>query len=221
VCFAKIKERGDVPFGSVDRPIGFTSTFIWGSIERLTSLRSDSPCKLATVRSSGIRILISESRSAYSFSCSLRFRQTISSASCIYIVAELLLFPESINRPHLKMPAARVGKQNRKKTYTEMVVYKCAASAVSWILIRKKICGPDELYELGKTALLSVEGGRALELLLLGGFMEEGANVPLDESTFLVLATREGLRCIFPSRILFCCTSGGRPIIINCHRVSN
>jgi hypothetical protein len=89
-----------------------------------------------------------------------------------------------------------------------MVVYRCAASAVSWILIRRKICGPDELYEPGKTALLSVEGGKALVLLLLpGAFTERGASVPLDESAFLVLATREGLRCIFASRLLFCCTS--------------
>jgi hypothetical protein len=95
------------------------------------------------------------------------------------------------------------------------VVYRCAASAVSWILIRRNICGPDELYELGKTALLSAEGARALVLLLLfGAFMEGGASVPFDESAFLVLATREGLRCIFPSRILFCCTNKNR-IIIN------
>lgn len=87
-----------------------------------------------------------------------------------------------------------------------MVVYRCAASAVSWILIRRKICGPDELNELGKTALLSVEAGRALALLLLGAFTEGTTSVPLDESAFLVLATREGLRCIFCSRILFCCT---------------
>ena len=89
-----------------------------------------------------------------------------------------------------------------------MVVYRCAASAVSWILIRRKICGPDELYELGKIALLSVDEARALvPLLLFGAFTEGGANVPFDESAFLVLATRDGLRCIFPSRILFCCTS--------------
>jgi hypothetical protein len=62
------KKKGeDAPFGSVDRPIGLASTFMWGSIERFTSLRSDSPCRLATVRSSGIRMLISESKSAYSF----------------------------------------------------------------------------------------------------------------------------------------------------------
>jgi hypothetical protein len=36
--------------------------------------------------------------------------------------------------------------------------------------------------------------------LLLGGITEEGgASVPLDESAFLTLATRDGLRCIFPS----------------------
>lgn len=95
-----------------------------------------------------------------------------------------------------------------------MVVYRCAASAVSCILIRKKICGPDELYDPGKMELLSsVEGGIALELLL-GGITEEGgASVPLDESAFLTLATRDGLRCIFPSNILFCCTSRGRTII--------
>ena len=87
-----------------------------------------------------------------------------------------------------------------------MVVYRCAASAVSWILIRRKICGPDELYELGKTVVISVEGSRAL-VLLLGGFTEGGASVPLDVSAFLVLATCEGPRCIFCSRILFCCTS--------------
>jgi hypothetical protein len=89
------------------------------------------------------------------------------------------------------------------------VVYRCVASAVSWILIRRKICGPDELYELGKTELLSVEGSRALvaAMLLLGAFADGSASVPLDESGFLILATREGLRCIFPSRILFCCTS--------------
>ena len=97
-----------------------------------------------------------------------------------------------------------------------MVVYRCAASAVSWILIRRKICGPDELYELGKNALLSVDEGRALVLLLFGGFTEEGASdPPLDESAFLVLATREGLRCIFPSRILFCCTDKKSRTIIN------
>jgi len=96
-----------------------------------------------------------------------------------------------------------------------MVVYRCVASAVSWILIRRKICGPDELYELGKTALLSTEGGRVLLLLLLlfDAFTEGGASVPLDESAFLVLATREGLRCIFPSRVLFYCTSRNRTII--------
>ena len=94
-----------------------------------------------------------------------------------------------------------------------MVVYRCAASAVSWILIRKNICGPDELYDPGKIELLSVEVGRALVLLLLGATTVGGANVPFDESAFLVLATREGLRCIFPSRILFCCTSRGRTII--------
>ena len=106
-------------------------------------------------------------------------------------------------------------------TYTEMVVYRCAASAVSWILIRRKICGPDELYELGKIALLSVDEGKALVLLLLGGFMEDGASVPLDESAFLILATREGLRCIFPSRILFCCTGKNRTIINNFYKVSD
>ncbi len=95
-----------------------------------------------------------------------------------------------------------------------MVVYRCAASAVSWILIRRKICGPDELYELGKIPLLSVDEGRALVLLLLlGGFMEGSANIPLDESAFLILATREGGRCIFPSRILFCWTSKSRTLI--------
>jgi hypothetical protein len=95
-----------------------------------------------------------------------------------------------------------------------MVVYRCAASAVSWILIRRKICGPDELYELGKTALLNVDEARALELLLLFvgcEFTEGSANRPLVESAFLILATRDGLRCIFPSRILFCCTSKKEP----------
>jgi hypothetical protein len=97
-------------------------------------------------------------------------------------------------KPVVSQPPAQTGK-NERKTYTEMVVYRCAASAVSWILIRRKIWGPDELYELGKTALLSVEGGRALVLLLLlGAVTEGGASVPLDESAFLVLATREGLR---------------------------
>lgn len=89
-----------------------------------------------------------------------------------------------------------------------MVVYKCAASTVSWIRIRRKICGPDELYDPGKIALLSVEGGRAL-VLALGAVEEEGASEELDASGFLVLATRDGLRCIFPSRILFCCTTKG------------
>jgi hypothetical protein len=93
-----------------------------------------------------------------------------------------------------------------------MVVYRCAASAVSWILIRKNICGPDELYDPGKIELLNAEVGRAL-VLLLGATTVGGANVPFDESAFLVLATREGLRCIFPSRILFCCTGRGRTII--------
>jgi hypothetical protein len=113
----------------------------------------------------------------------------------MYIVAELF---SNFKSPIRQMPG--------RKTYTEMVVYRCAASAVSWILIRKKIWGPDELYDPGKIELLSVEGGRAL-VPLLGATTEGGASVPLDESAFLVLATREGLRCIFPSRILFCCTS--------------
>ena len=94
-----------------------------------------------------------------------------------------------------------------------MVVYRCAASAVSWILIRRKICGPDELYELGKIPLLIIDEGRVIVLLVVGGFMEGGANVPLDESAFLILETREGGRCIFPSRIVFCCTSKSITII--------
>jgi hypothetical protein len=94
-----------------------------------------------------------------------------------------------------------------------MVVYRCAASAVSWILIRKKICGPDELYDPGRIELLSIEAGRAF-VLLLGATTVGGASVPLDESTFLPLGAR-GLRCIFPSRILFCCTGRGRTIVIS------
>ena len=83
--------RRHVPFGSVDRPKGRTSKFKCGSMERFTSMSSDLPCRLATVRSSGMRMLISDRSSAYSFACSLRLRQTISNASCMYIVAELLL----------------------------------------------------------------------------------------------------------------------------------
>ena len=60
--------------------------------------------------------------------------------------------------------------------------------------------------------LISVEGSRAL-VLLLGGFTEGGASVPLVVSAFLKLATCEGPRCIFCSRILFCCTSKSRTII--------
>ena len=93
-------------------------------------------------------------------------------------------------------------------TYTEIVVYRCAASTVSWIRIRRNICGPDELYDPGKTALISVEGVRAL-VLALGAIVEEGASDELDVSTFLVLATRDGLRCILFSKILFCCTRRG------------
>lgn len=37
----------------------------------------------------------------------------------------------------------------------------------------------------------------------------EGTSDELEVSGFLVLATRDGLRCIFPSRILFCCTRKG------------
>jgi hypothetical protein len=155
-------------------------------------------------------MLISDSKSAYSFACSLRRRHTISSASCIYIVAELFVkSSSSINQSIINSASAF-----HERTYTEMVVYRCAASAVSWILIRKKICGPDELYDPGKMELLSVEGGITLMLLLAGITEEGGASVPLDESTFLTLAAREGLRCIFPSKILFCCTSRGS-IIIN------
>lgn len=93
-------------------------------------------------------------------------------------------------------------------TYTEIVVYKCAASTVSWIRIRRNICGPDELYDAGKAALISVEGVRAL-VLVLGATVEEDASDELDASVFLVLATRDGLRCILLSITLFCCTGKG------------
>jgi hypothetical protein len=82
-------EEKTIPFGSVDRAEGRTSTFSSSSLERFTSVRSDFPCRLATVRSSGMRMFSSESNSAYSFACSLRRRQTISSASCMYIIAQL------------------------------------------------------------------------------------------------------------------------------------
>ena len=39
--------------------------------------------------------------------------------------------------------------------------------------------------------------------------LEEGASDELDASGFLVLATRDGLRCILASRFLFCCTRRG------------
>jgi hypothetical protein len=62
------------------------------------------------------------------------------------------------------------------------------------------------LYDPGKTALLSVEGVRAL-VLALGATREETANVELDATVLGVLATRDGLRCILLSNVLFCCTS--------------
>jgi len=46
-------------------------------------------------------------------------------------------------------------------------------------------------------------------LAALGAAVEDGASDELDASGLLVLATRDGLRCIFPSRILFCCTRKG------------
>ena len=91
-------------------------------------MSSDLPCRLATVRSSGMRMLISDRSSAYSFACSLRLRQTISNASCMYIVAELLL---------RKKKVSNVSRRYKEEymvygTYTEIVVYRCAAaSAVS------------------------------------------------------------------------------------------
>lgn len=72
--------------------------------------------------------------------------------------------------------------------------------------MRRKICGPAELYELGKTELLSVEGSSVLGLML-GAIEAVGASVELAVSALFVLATRDGLRCILLSSNLFCCTS--------------
>jgi hypothetical protein len=107
----------NAPFGSVDRPKGRTSRLKCGRYERLTSISSEFPCRLATVRSSGIRMLISDNNSAYSFACSFRLRHTISSASCIYIVDELCK-KQSLTHAteEWKWRWARVC------TYTEMVV---------------------------------------------------------------------------------------------------
>jgi hypothetical protein len=67
------------------------------------------------------------------------------------------------------------------------------------------------LYDPGKIALLSVEGSRALVPVLDTAVVVVvvSANDELDPSGFLVLPTRDGLRCIFPSRILFCSTRKG------------
>jgi hypothetical protein len=94
-------------------------------------------------------------------------------------------------------------------TYTEMVVYRCAAaSAVSWMRMRRNICGPDGLYDPGKIELLSVDESSA-PALVLGAIAAGGTSVELPESGFLVLAaTRDGLRWMLLSRILFCFTGG-------------
>ncbi len=85
-------------------------------------------------------------------------------------------------------------------------MYRCAASAVSWIRMRRKIWGPAGLYDPGKIELLSVDGSSPLTLVL-GAIAATGtARAELDKSAFLVLATRDGLRWILLSRILFCCT---------------
>jgi hypothetical protein len=68
------------------------------------------------------------------------------------------------------------------------------------------------VYDPGKIELLSVEGGAALELVL-GATTEGGASIELEVSAFFILATRDGLRCIFPSRILFCSTSENEIVI--------
>ena len=62
------------------------------------------------------------------------------------------------------------------------------------------------MYDPGRIELFSVEGDSAL-VLALSATDEGGTSEGLDTSTFLVLATRDGLRCIFLSRIWFCCTS--------------
>jgi hypothetical protein len=65
--------------------------------------------------------------------------------------------------------------------------------------------------------VLSVEGRSALELVL-GAIEEGGAKVEVDVSAFFVLATRDGLRCILLSRILFCCTGKGQGHRVSAHR---
>jgi hypothetical protein len=65
--------------------------------------------------------------------------------------------------------------------------------------------GPEGLIELGKAELISAEGTSVLPLII-GALEVAGADVELDVSAFFVLATRDGLRCILLSRILFCCT---------------
>jgi hypothetical protein len=74
--------------------------------------------------------------------------------------------------------------------------------------MRRNICGPEGLYDPGKIELLNVDGSSAGPALVLGAMAAVGANVALLESGFLVLAaTRDGLRWILLSRILFCCTT--------------
>jgi hypothetical protein len=79
--------------------------------------------------------------------------------------------------------------------------------------MRRRILGPEDLNELGKAELLSAEGTSVLPLIL-GVIEVAGANVELDVSAFFFLATRDGLRCILLSKILFCCTRY-RPLIRN------
>jgi hypothetical protein len=50
-------------------------------------------------------------------------------------------------------------------------------------------------------------------VLVLGAIEVGGAKAELDVSAFFVLATRDGLRCILLSRILFCCTGMGASAI--------
>ena len=93
-------------------------------------------------------------------------------------------------------------------------MYRCAASAVSWIRMRRKICGPDGLYDPGKIELLSVDGSSALALVLgaIAAAVATRVELLAAGSAFLVLATRDGFRWILLSRILFCCTKERAPV---------
>ena len=77
-----------LPFGSVVL-VDFSTIPYLGNHDLFTNSRSLFPSRLATVLSSGIKMLMSLTSNAYSFGFSFRFLHTASSTSCMYIPAVL------------------------------------------------------------------------------------------------------------------------------------